>query len=96
MLFPVKKSLEESAALKGKTKGRIQNAIQDLVSRQLGVLYGELKDVYQAIGFSGKTSTELDIIAFCIAETQLDVRYCCAVRLSAAGKVHVLLPDSSE
>ena len=95
MIFPVKKTLEESAALTGKTKGRVQNAVQDLVSRQLGVLYGELKDVYQSIGFAPDTSAALDIVAFCIAETNLDVRYCCAVRLNAAGEIHVLLPGGS-
>lgn len=96
MVLPVSTKLEDIKTLKGKDKGRLQNTVQDLVSRQLGVLYGGLEDVYQSIGLSERISTTLDVIAFCIAETKLDVEYCCAIRLRASREIDVLLPGNDD
>jgi hypothetical protein len=79
--------------LPGKEKGRTQNAVQEIVNRQIGALYGTLSNIYQQIGFPEKLAKQLDVIAFCLKTTQMGVRYYCAVRLSASGQIDVLLPE---
>lgn len=76
-----------------KDKGRTLNAVQDLMIRQLGVLYGSPTELYRKIGFKDEIAEALDIIAFCITETSKDVLYCCAIRLRADRSVDVRFPE---
>ena len=93
MILPVKLKADEQEEMKGQNRGRVQNAVHDLVGRQLGVLYGRPDSIYQTMGLPLAIAQNLDIIAFCITETKLDVLYCCAIRLSANGGVDVQLPN---
>ena len=93
MIHPVALKTEAQAFRNAKDKGRTLNAAQDLIIRQIGILYGEPTEIYQKIGLESSISQSLDVIAFCITETNKDVLYCCAVRLRANGIVDVRLPD---
>ena len=76
-----------------KDEGRTLNAVQDLMVRQLGILYGAPTELYKKIGLEDETANALDVISFCITETRKDVLYCCAVRLRANGSVDVKFPE---
>lgn len=76
-----------------KDEGRTLNAVQDLMIRQLGILYGAPAELYKKIGLEDETASALDVVSFCITETSKDVLYCCAVRLRANGSVDVRLPE---
>jgi hypothetical protein len=75
-------------------KGRAQNAVQEVVMRQIGGMYDSPAGIYQQVGISQLKAGELDVIAFCLRTTQMGVRYGLAVRLGASGKVDVLLPKN--
>lgn len=75
-------------------KGRIQNVVQEVVTRQLGALYGPPAELYQQIGFKAETAVNLDVVCFCLRATmQNGIRYAVATRLRASGEVEVLLPN---
>ena len=94
MLLPVTLKSDQKKQVTGRDKGRVQNAVQDLIGRQLGILYGTLGDVYMRVGMPPQIAPKLDVIAFCITETQLKILYCCAVRIRANGEVDVRLPQN--
>lgn len=96
MLHPVRWTLNKKSAqqtLSEGEKGRASNAVQEVVNRHIGALYGIPAEIYTQIGISNTLSQELDVIAFCLKTTQNGVRYGCATRLQASGKVDVLLPQ---
>ncbi len=74
-------------------KGRIKNVVQEIVTRQIGALYGPPSEIYPITGVPEPLASELDIIAFCHRETQSGVKYALAVRLRASGEMDVLLPE---
>ena len=73
----------------------------DITLRQTGTLYGLPSEVYQSAKISEDIAQQLDVIAFCRVQKnnfigRTPFQYAIAVRLSAAGKVDVLLPNSKK
>jgi hypothetical protein len=96
MIHPVNWTTNKTTVervLLGSEKGRAQNAVHEIVSRQIGALYGALPETYREIGIPESKAEQLDIIAFCLKTTQMGVRYSCAVRLRANSEIDVLLPE---
>lgn len=98
MLQTVKPKEKDNAAYSAKTKGRTLNAVLDLTLRQTGTLYGLPSEVYQAAKIPENIAGKLDVIAFCRVQKRNVMgnntfQYAVAVRLSATGKVDVLLPN---
>lgn len=80
------------------TRGRTLNAVLDITLRQTGTLYGLPSEVYQAAKIPENIAQQLDVIAFCRIKKnnflgKNTFQYAIAVRLSAIGKVDVLLPN---
>ena len=98
MLQTVKPTKRDDTVYSAKTRGRTLNAVLDLTLRQTGTLYGLPSEVYQAAKIPENIAQQLDVIAFCrIKKNNFMVnktfQYAIAVRLSATGKVDVLLPN---
>jgi hypothetical protein len=78
------------------TKGKAQQTVQDITTRQIGLIYDQLTDLYRYIGldaFGMEFSASLDVIALSFCTTVTGVRYCLATRLRADGTVDILLPE---
>ncbi|MDJ1177251.1 RNaseH domain-containing protein [Roseofilum sp. BLCC_M91] len=87
---------DKERILRPADKGRTHNAVQDLIIRQLGVLYDPPNTIYQQIGIPEQQARELDVVAFALIKKQIGVTYALAVRLRASGEVDVLLPEKTE
>ena len=79
--------------LPGSEKGRAQNVVQEIVSRQMGALYDSPAEFYRLAGIPETAAQQLDVIAFCLITKQSGVRYGLAVRLRASGEMDVLSPE---
>jgi hypothetical protein len=88
-------NFEDREKLEGERKGRLQNAVLDLLLRQQGILYALPSEIYEfAAKLNAETAKQLDVIAFCrVGRTFPKINYILAVRLRATGEVDVLLPD---
>lgn len=75
-------------------KGRVRNVVQEIVTRQVGALYDNPVKLYQRVGIPSSRAEQLDVIAFYLRKTRMDVCYGLAVRLQTSGEVDVLLPES--
>ncbi len=76
--------------------GKAQQTVQDLTSRQLGILYAPPPDLYQSVGldkFRRDISGTMDVIALSFCTTITGARYCLATRLRADGTIDVLLSE---
>ena len=98
MLQTVKPTKKDDKVYSAKNRGRTLNAVLDITLRQTGTLYGLPSEVYQAAKVPEKFTKQLDVIAFCRIQKnnflgKSPFQYAIAVRLSAAGKVDVLLPN---
>jgi hypothetical protein len=83
--------------LKGSNKGRLENALAEIILRQPGALYGTPAQLYSWLGIPSNIASNLDVIAFYLRRTNAqDVRYALAVRLTAEGKMSVILPHLQE
>lgn len=85
--------------LSGEMKGRLQNAVLDLLLRQQGILYAPPSEIYErAARLDPETAHQLDVITFCrVARNKPKINYILAARLRATGEVDVLLPyDNAE
>jgi hypothetical protein len=94
MTLPFRKPTN-SAQLNSGPKGKAQNVAQEVVTRQLGAVFGRPAELYRAVGmddFGSLVSDDLDVIAFSLRNTHTGIRYCLATRLRANGEVDVLLP----
>jgi hypothetical protein len=87
---------DKERSLKPADKGRTHNAVQDLIIRQLGVLYDRPNTIYKEIGIPEQQARELDVVAFALIKKQIGVTYALAVRLRASGEVDVLLPEAKD
>jgi hypothetical protein len=95
-----KEELNDTAYSKA-TEGRVLNAVLDLTLRQTGALYGMPSEIYKVAGIPEDTAKNLDVISFCRIQKynfigNLPFQYTVAVRLSATGKVDVLLPTQKQ
>jgi hypothetical protein len=83
--------------LDGKSSGRLQNAVLDLLLRQQGILYAPPREIYEnAAKLDSETAQQLDVIAFCrVNRNRPKLNYVLAVRLRADGEVDVLLPGDT-
>jgi hypothetical protein len=94
MTLPFRKQTK-NAQLNSAPKGKAQNVAQEVVTRQLGVVFGRPAELYHAVGmdnFGSCVSESLDVIAFSLRTSHAGIRYCLATRLRASGEVDVLLP----
>lgn len=100
MLQTVKPTKKDDKVYSAKTKGRTLNAVLDTTLRQTGTLYGLPSKIYQAAKISEGVAQKLDVVAFCRVQKRNfgnnTFQYAIAVRLSAIGKVDVLLPNQKE
>lgn len=98
VIYPIKlEEIEQPSEvnLTRRDKGRIQNAVLDITTRQIGLIYGSVPDVYEAIGIAESTAKKLDVVAFCLKRTQSKwTYYGLAVRLRANGEIDVRLPST--
>lgn len=83
------------------TEGRVLNAVLDITLRQTGTLYGLPLEIYKVARIPENIAHKLDVIAFCRVQKndfqgQKTFQYAIAVRLSATGKVEVLLPSQQQ
>ncbi len=76
-------------------KGRVQNVVQEIVTRQVGAFYGPPSEAYAAIGIPEPLESQLDVVAFCLRKTASGVVYPLAVRLRASGETDVLMPEEN-
>lgn len=84
--------------LSGESKGRIKNAVLDLLLRQQAILYAPPHEIYaRAANLDAKLAETLDVIAFCRVQRKVPFKlyYPVAVRLRANGEVSVFLPNDS-
>jgi len=97
MLQTVKPTKKDDKVYSPKTRGRTLNAVLDITLRHTGTLYGLPSEVYQAAKIPESFTRQLDVIAFCRVQKRNfgnnTFQYAIAVRLSATGKVDVLLPN---
>ena len=98
MLQTVKPTKRDDTVYSAKTGGRTLNAVLDLTLRQTGTLYGLPSEVYEAAKIPANIAKQLDVIAFCRVQKNNFIgkkpfQYAIAIRLSAKGKVDVLLPN---
>ena len=98
MLQTVKPTKKDDKAYSAKTRGRTLNAVLDITLRQTGTLYGLPSEVYQTAKVPEDITQKLDVVAFCRIKKnnflgKTPFQYAIAVRLSAIGKVDVLLPN---
>ena len=97
MLYPIDWKTNKATGerfLPNDQKGRAQNVVQEIVTRQIGALYDSPREVYRQVGIPKLQAEQLDVIAFCLRKTQTGVRYGLAVRLRASGEVDILLPQN--
>ena len=101
MLRTVKPTQKDDQVYNPETRGRTLNAVLDITLRQTGILYGLPSKVYQAAKIPENIAQQLDVVAFCRVQKRnfmvnKTFQYAIAVRLSATGKVDVMLPDSKQ
>ncbi len=81
-------------------RGRLENAVLDLLIRQTAALYGAPSDLYvQVAKMPPHIARTMDVIAFVRHQTNnpdLKIRYALAVRLRCDGSVDVLLPNQDK
>lgn len=97
MLHPVEMETDRKTGarvLPAAEKGRAQNAVQEIVTRQIGALYGAPADAYVGLGLPSPLAAQLDVLAFCLRTTNSGVSYALAVRLRNSGEMDVLLPEA--
>lgn len=98
MTYPFRKPAGNDRIDSGQ-KGKAQNVAQEVLTRQLGVVFGPPTELYQAVGidnFGLPVSSDLDVIAFSFRSSHSGIRYCLATRLRADGHVDVLLPGKDQ
>lgn len=98
MLYPIDWRTNQSTKerfLPDAQKGRAQNAVQEIVTRQIGAIYDTPVRIYRQVGVPHLQAEQLDIVAFCLRTTQTGVRYGIAVQLRTSGEVNVLLPENN-
>lgn len=83
------------------TEGRVLNAVLDVTLRQTGTLYGLPLEIFKVARIPENIAQKLDVIAFCRVrknkfQGKNKFQYAIAVRLSATGKVDVLLPNQQQ
>lgn len=98
MIYTVMPTKKDDTVYSAETRGRTLNAVLDITLRHTATLYGLPSEIYQAANIPENIAQELDVIAFCrIKRNNLignkPFQYTIAVRLSATGKVDILLPN---
>lgn len=99
---PVKQENPEDETKYSKaTQGRVLNALLDITLRQTATLYGLPLEIYQVAKIPENIAKNLDVIAFCRIKKNNFMgknvfQYAIVVRLSATGKVDVLLPNEKQ
>lgn len=84
--------------LDGHSRGRLKNAVLDLLVRQQGILYAPPREIYErAANIDEALAGQLDVIAFCRVQRAKvpKIHYALAVRLRAGGEVDVMLPGDT-
>lgn len=85
-----------AVVLKPESKGRIQNAVCDLILRQVGGLYELPTEIYRAAGLEPETADHLTVLALGrIYSRKADISYPLAVRLLPGGEMQALLPEKN-
>jgi hypothetical protein len=78
-------------------QSRVKSALADLLVRQLGVLYGNVTDMYHLAGLPADMASRLTVVGLCrVRNREHGLDYAVAVRVLPDGRIEMLLPEDSE